>query len=419
MIAPSATARLLHGPDPQSGSESLPAHLDRLGPRPGYSGGALIGVIGDADLRGRGGAGYPTARKWAATRERSRGNAVVVGNGAETEPLSAKDRLLMTSRPHLVIDGALLAAEAVAAHRAILYISRAHDDAAAAMSRAINERRDVRDLPIPLTVVRAPHRYVAGEESAAIAQLNGGAARPTLVPPRPFERGVDGHPTVVQNVETLAHAALIARFGAAPYRDAGTDEATGTVLVTMAAAVHSPGVYELAGGSTVAQAVSAAGGATSSVAAVLVGGYFGRWVTADDAWDLRLGVDLPLGSGVIAVFPHGRCGLAQAAALMGFLARESARQCGPCEHGLAALATTSAQLAAGHAKPRDAERLQRWIGQIAGRGACHHPDGALVLLSSALRVFGGDVATHLRRGRCERNPTPLLPAPDWTGERRR
>jgi NADH:ubiquinone oxidoreductase subunit F (NADH-binding) len=418
VIAPAATSRLLDGPAPDAGAEPLAAHLDRLGPRPRHPGGGLIAIIKEADLRGRGGAAYPTARKWAATRERSRGHAVVVGNGAETEPLSGKDRLLMTSRPHLVIDGVFLAAEAVAAERAVLYISRAHDDAAAAINRAIEERRAAGDLPVPIVVARAPHRYVAGEESAAIAQLNGGAARPTLVPPRPFERGVDGRPTVVQNVETLAHAALIARFGAASYRGAGVSDAAGTVLVTMGAAVHSPGVYELAGGSTVAQAISAAGGATSSVAAVLVGGYFGRWVAADDAWDLRLGVDLPLGSGVVAAFPHGRCGVSQAAALIGFLARESARQCGPCEHGLAALASTSAQLAAGRAKPRDTERLQRWIAQIAGRGACHHPDGALVLLSSALRVFAGDVSTHLRRGRCDRNPAPLLPAPDWTGMRR-
>jgi NADH:ubiquinone oxidoreductase subunit F (NADH-binding) len=178
------------------------------------------------------------------------------------------------------------------------------------------------------------------------------------------------------------------------------------------------GVYEMDGRSTFARVVSAAGGATASVAAVLVGGYFGRWIAADDAWDLRLGIDVPMGSGVIAVFPHGHCGVAQSAALIGFLARESAKQCGPCEHGLASLAATTAQLAAGRAKPRDAERLQRWIAQIAGRGACHHPDGALVLLSSALRVFAGDVSTHIRKGRCDRIQAPLLPAPDLTRTRR-
>jgi NADH:ubiquinone oxidoreductase subunit F (NADH-binding) len=418
VIAPAATLRLLDGPPPSAGAETLAAHLARLGPRPRYPGGSLIDVIDDAGLRGRGGAAYPSARKWSATRDRSRGNAVVVANGAEVEPLSAKDQLLMATRPQLLLDGLLLAAEAVAAARAVVYISRAHEDAAAAVSAAIDERRAAGDLPLPVSVARAPHRYVAGEETAVIAHLNGGAARPTMVPPRPFERGVDGRPTVVNNVETLAHTALIARHGADQHRRAGAEGATGTVLVTMAAAIHSPGVYELPGGSTIAQAVSAAGGATATVAALLVGGYFGRWVAADEAWDLRLGVDIPLGSGAIAVFPHGRCGISQTAAIVGFLARESARQCGPCEHGLAALAATSAQVAFGKAKPRDIERLQRWIGQIAGRGACHHPDGALVLLSSGLRVFAGDVSTHLRRGRCDRDPAALLPAPDWSGKRR-
>jgi NADH:ubiquinone oxidoreductase subunit F (NADH-binding) len=349
-------------------------------------------------------------------RERSRNDAVVVANGSETEPLSAKDRLLMTTRPHLVLDGILLAAEAVGAERAIVYISRAHDDAAAAMSAAIAERRGA-DLPCPVRVARAPHRYVAGEESAVVAHLNGGAAKPTLVPPRPYERGVDGRPTLVQNIETLAHVAVVARHGADAYRAAGADLAAGTVLVTTAGAVHSPGVHELAGGSTIAHAVSVAGGATASVAAVLVGGYFGRWVAADDAWDLRLGIDIPMGSGAVAVFPSNRCGLTQTAALVGFLARESARQCGPCEHGLASLAATTRDLASGTAKPRDTERLQRWIAQIAGRGACHHPDGALVLLSSALRVFATDVSTHLRRGRCSRDHGGFLPAPDWTRQR--
>ncbi len=119
MIAGAAATRLLDGPDPATGSESLAAHEARLGARPRFPGGALIAVVDEAGLRGRGGAAYPTARKWAATRERSRGNAVVVVNGAEVEPLSGKDRLLMTSRPHLVLDGAFLAAEAVAAARAV------------------------------------------------------------------------------------------------------------------------------------------------------------------------------------------------------------------------------------------------------------------------------------------------------------
>lgn len=415
MIA-AATTRLLDGPPVMAGPESLASHLGRLGPRPSSTGAELVDVLEAAGLRGRGGAGFPAARKWAAVRQRSRGDAVVVANGAETEPLSAKDRMLMTSRPHLVIDGILLAAETVGADRAVIYISRAHDDSATAISAAIAERRGG-DLPCSIRVVLAPHRYVAGEESAVVAHLNGGPAKPTLVPPRPYERGVGGRPTLVQNIETLAHVAVLARLGAEAYRSTGADLAAGTVLVTTAGAVHTPGVHELPGGSTIAHAVSVAGGATVSVGALLVGGYFGRWVAADDAWDLRLGIDIPMGSGAIAVFPSNRCGLSQTAALTEFLARESARQCGPCEHGLASLAGTTRDLASGTAKPRDTERLQRWIAQIAGRGACHHPDGALVLLGSALRVFATDVSTHLRKGRCSRDHGSFLPAPDWTGRR--
>ena len=412
MIAPAAGQRVLDGPAPAAGAESLEAHVARLGLLPSLPDGGAIAILEAAGLRGRGGAAFPTARKWTAVRSRAEGDAVVVANGAETEPLSAKDRTLMATRPHLVLDGVLLAAEAVGAKRAIVYVSVAHDEAAAAMSAAISSRRRA-GLPIAVSLVRAPHRYVAGEESAAVAHLNGGRARPTMTPPRPYQRGVGGRPTLVQNVETLAHAALLARSGArAGSRPSG--ETSGTVLVTLAGAIHTPGVHELAGGSTVAQAVSAGGGAVGSASAVLVGGYFGRWIAAQDAWDLRLGIDVPLGSGAIAILPHGRCGISQVAAIVDFLARESARQCGPCEHGLAALAETARDLAGGSAKPRDAERLQRWIGQIAGRGACHHPDGALVLLESGLRVFAGDVTTHLRRGRCDRDRAGLLPTPDWT-----
>ena len=416
MISAGAGIRLLDGPPPAAGAETLGAHLTRVGPRPQLDDGELIEVVEAAGLRGRGGAGFPTARKLAAVRERSRNDAVVVANGSETEPLSAKDRLLMTARPHLVLDGILLVAGAVGAERAVVCVSRAHEDAAAAMSAAIAERQGS-DLRCAVRVARTPHRYVAGEESAVVAHLNGGAAKPTLVPPRPYQRGVGGRPTLVQNIETLAHVAVVARHGPDAYRAAGAELAAGTVLVTTAGAVHSPGVHELAGGSTIAHAVSVSGGATTSVAAVLVGGYFGRWVAADDAWDLRLGIDIPMGCGPVAVFPSNRCGLTQTAALVEFLARESARQCGPCEHGLAALAVTTRELASGTAKPRDTERLQRWIAQIAGRGACHHPDGALVLLGSALRVFATDVSTHLRRGRCSRDHGGFLPAPDWTKRR--
>lgn len=417
MIATPALPRLLGGPPPAAGAETLAAHRARFGERPHPQPTAIIDALEKAGLRGRGGASFPTWRKWHAVADRSGGDAVVLANGAETEPLSEKDHLLLRTRPHLVLDGLAIAADAVGARRAVFYISRAADDVHAVVSAAIAERRAAGESDPPISVVRGPQRYVAGEETAAVAVANGHAARPALTPPRPFERGVGGRPTLVQNVDTLAQSALIARHGADWFRALGIAEAPGSELVTTAGSIHERGVFEVACGSTVAQVVSRAGGAVGSVSAVLVGGYFGRWIPAQDAWDLRIGVDVPIGSGVVAVFPHASCGVSQTAAIMAFLARESAHQCGPCEHGLASLATTMAALAQGTARPRDTERLERWIGQIAGRGACHHPDGALVMLSSALRTFTGDVASHLRRRRCDRDTASILPTPDWAAKR--
>jgi NADH:ubiquinone oxidoreductase subunit F (NADH-binding) len=403
VAAPAGVRRLMAGPSPDRGAEALRAHLARLGPRPRVargSGTLLIEELERSGLLGRGGAGFPTARKWAAVLARSRGGAVVVANGAEGEPASAKDRTLMRLRPHLVIDGLLLAAEAVEAREAVIYLPRSFAGARASLQAAIAERRAAGDEGTPLRVVSGPHRYVAGEESAAVAYLNGGDARPTHTPPRPFERGVGGRPTLVQNVETLAHAALVARHGHRWFRSVGAAGAPGSALVTVSGGVAAAGVYEIALGTTVDELVAMAQGASSAPEAVLVGGYAGRWVPAATAWPAALGVDLRLGAGVVVVLPRTGCGLAETAHALAFLARESARQCGPCLHGVGALATTLGAVVRGTAKPQDLDRLLRWSDQIAGRGACHHPDGAVALLRSALDTFAGAARRHLARRPC-------------------
>src|SRR5207302_10395291 len=158
----------------------------------------LIGELESANLLGRGGAAFPVGRKWRTVAERSSGRAVVLANGAEGEPLSVKDRTLMATRPHLVLDGVLLAADAVGADRALVYVGREHRAASAALQRAAAERRG--DLGRRLTIVEAPTGYVSGEETAAVRYLNEGVALPSATPPRPFERGVGGRATLVQNV---------------------------------------------------------------------------------------------------------------------------------------------------------------------------------------------------------------------------
>ena len=237
MITHQATQRLLAGPPIDGTPEGFVAHLARLGALPQATGrDEIISNLEASGLLGRGGAGFPVGRKWRAVAERSRGRAVVVANGAEGEPASAKDRVLMANRPHLVIDGAVLAAEAVGAEEIVFYIGMEHEAAVAAMSRALAERRG-RSASGPASST-APISYVAGEASAAVHCINTGDARPITTPPRVSERGVGDRPTLVQNVESLAHAALIARYGDAWYRSAGRFESRGTALITVSGAVR-------------------------------------------------------------------------------------------------------------------------------------------------------------------------------------
>lgn len=382
-------------------AESLRTHRERLGPLPTLPSGELIAELESSGLLGRGGAGFPVGRKWRAVAERSSGRAVVLANGAEGEPLSRKDRWLMAARPHLVIDGALLAARSVGADDIIIYIGSEHRAAEAAMRQALAERpADVRGRA---RMVAAPAGYVSGEESAAVHFVNSGDARPTTTPPRPFERGVGGRPTLVQNVESLALAALIARRGHGWYLEQG--RAGGIGLITVSGAVNHAGVQEIAYGSTLSEVAAAAGGLRGDAQAVLVGGYFGGWADVDEQWGLRLAPQsmrargLSLGCGVVHFLGADRCGVEATARIMAYLASQSARQCGPCLFGLSAIAGATRRLATRSPQGDDLERIARWSGQLAGRGACHHPDGAAGLLRSALRLFAADFAEHQRR-RC-------------------
>jgi len=317
--APTGLPRLVAN---TSGTESLTAHMAGLGPMPLASGRRraveLIGIVERSGLRGRGGSGFPTATKMRAVAG-GRGARVVIANGSEGEPASAKDAWLLTIRPHLVLDGAALAAQAVNANDVVIALDRHDGRTRAAVARALEERRAARVDEVRMRAVDLPSRYVAGEESALVHWVNGGEAKPTFVPPRPFERGVRGRATLIQNVETLAHLALIARFGADWFREVGTATEPGTAIVTVGGAVARPGVCEIAIGTPLRDAVAAAGGPSEDIAAFLTGGYFGTWIRAESAWDLPLGhlelgrVGAAFGCGVVFALPAGACGLAETA----------------------------------------------------------------------------------------------------------
>ncbi|TNC22483.1 NADH-ubiquinone oxidoreductase-F iron-sulfur binding region domain-containing protein [Amycolatopsis alkalitolerans] len=376
-----------------------------------HTGEALIGAVEAAGLRGRGGAGFPTARKLrtvAAGRD-----PVVVANGCEGERLSGKDRVLLCAAPQLVIEGIELAAGAVGAREAAICVHPGGPQASSlGAALAARPAGGVR-----IDLVEVPARYVASEESALVNLINTGKALPTAKPPRPFERGVRGRPTLVDNVETLAHIALIARYGAGWYRGCGTAESPGTALVTLGGALARPGVYEVPFGLTLGQVFDAAGGPREPVQAILTGGYAGTWLPAATAFGLRLGypefaaANAALGVGTLTPLPARGCGLTETAQILHYLATESAGQCGPCMFGLPAIAEDFGELVAGGPPARAAaKRLRNRLPVISRRGACGHPDGAVRLANSALRVFEADLAAHVAGRPCRGAGRLLLPA---------
>jgi NADH:ubiquinone oxidoreductase subunit F (NADH-binding) len=382
----------------QPGRALSPAeHAGVHGPLPDLGPGDLIAAANAAGLTGRGGAGFPAARKLAAVAARS-GTKVVVANGVEAEPMSAKDLVLLTRTPHLVLDGVRLAASAVGAREAIVCVPA---PAREAVARAVAERHDFRRLRTRVAVV--PQRYLAGEETALLQHLDGGPLKPTFTPPRPFERR---RPALVQNVETLAQMALIARGRRA------------TLLTSVSGAVLHPGVVEVAPRTAVSDVLERAGGAREAIGSIILGGYFGAWLPAATALPLHLDRDElavhggALGAGVIVAVPASRCAVSELARVVTWLAAESAGQCGPCANGLPAIAGTVEQLRIGRAGAGALERIEHWAGLVAGRGACRHPDGAARLVRSALRTLATAVHDHARHGPCDACfAPPLLETP--------
>jgi NADH:ubiquinone oxidoreductase subunit F (NADH-binding) len=366
--------------------------------------------IAASGLTGRGGAAFPTAVKLDAV-VRSGSRAVIVANGAEGEPPSGKDKVLLGYAPHLVLDGAVLAARAVGAKRAIVATTSAMHER---VREALAERRDGSGIDTQAAVI--PDTFVAGEETALVNALNGGPALPTFVPPRPYERGVGGVPTVVLNVETLAHVALIARYGGAWFRRRGTAGEPGTALVTVSGAIREPGVYEVDLGSRLSDLLEL-GQADPNAQAYLIGGLFGTWVSAEDGRAARLSnADLgrlgaSLGARAIVVLPRDACGIVETARIGRYLADQSAGQCGPCVHGLAAIADSLDQLVHRGRRAPDYGLLRRRLAQVAGRGACRHPDGAVGLVASALRVFPRELERHLQGHRCTGNQRSVVRLP--------
>jgi NADH:ubiquinone oxidoreductase subunit F (NADH-binding) len=390
-----AGRRLLAGP----ADGRLDSHLALHGRPPAVDRTRLVELLRESGLTGRGGAGFPVWRKLAAVAGAG-GRPVVIANGAEGEPASGKDRALLAYQPNLVLDGLQIVAGALGAGAAHVYLPAG---AGGAIRAVLASRRGAGLDPVAVTVHAAPEAFVAGEESAVVAAVSGRPALPADKRIRVLESGVDGAPTLVQNVETLAHLAMIARHGPAWFRTAGTPAEPGTFLATVGGAVAAPGVVEAGYGVPLGDLIEAAGGATADLRAVLIGGYHGGWVPAHP--------DLPVsraalerfgaspGAGLIMALPVGACGLTETARIAGYLAGQVSGQCGPCVNGLPRLADTLSDLARRRTRTGLPAEVERLAALVSGRGACRHPDGTVRLIRSGMRAFEADVTAHLA-GRC-------------------
>lgn len=360
----------------------------------------LLRQVDLAGVLGRGGAAFPLAVKLQTVRDNGRaaGGAVVVANGEEGEPASIKDRWLLRHRPHLVLDGLRLAARMVSAERAHVYVS--DRGAAEAVQAAIDDLANGVFDGLPVSILTVQPGYVAGEETAAVRALNGGPAKPTDKPPRPFEEGVAHLPTLVSNVETLALLPFIHRHGAEAFRGQGTSTSPGTFLATITGAGRPPALYELPYGVAVIELLEFHGVPADHVHGVLMGGYFAGLlnravldITLDHESLRRLGSGL--GCGAISILTED-CPVAVAASVMAYFDRENAGQCGSCFNGTAAMSAVTDALRAGQATSEDLTRLERWTVVLRGRGACATLDAATNVAASLLSAFPQVVDRHLK-----------------------
>jgi len=387
----------------------------------------LVSMTAQVDLRGRGGAAFPLADKIAAVQEaagRRRRRPMIVVNGVESDPSSAKDRVLLLRSPYLVLAGALAAARAL---RARLILVGTAD---ALVARSVSEAATADPVLARLVrVMEVPGRFVSGESGALISAMNGRQPLPPARQTHASNRGLGGRPTLLSNAETFAQLAVLAMLGPEGYATAGDPAEPGTVLLTVTGAVAWPAVVEVPSGWRLGDVLGMCGAQVAE--GVLVGGYHGSWLTGAAAYEVpasRAGVEAvggTLGPGSVFVLGQEGCSLAELARAAAYLAKESSGRCGACLRSLLSLGRSLAALADGSggeealdAAMREALALRGAAGGQRGHGTCSHPEGVARFVLSALAVFGDDLAWHVFRSGCGRPADRVLPLPSAPGEAR-
>lgn len=415
-------ARLTAGLD-QHRRLDLSAHYTVHDQLPAQTVDSLISIAEEVDLRGRGGAGFPFARKLRAVAARAReSDTVVLVNAAEGEPASMKDKVMLTRSPHLILEGALMAASALGSKEVVI-ATPAGELAEGSMLAAVAER----GLIGYVRVVGIQERFISGEGSALVKAVNGEAGVPPGRKVRSSDSGVDGLPTLLSNTETYAQLAVLAELGAEEYAAVGTVQEPGTTLLSVSGSVPTPIVVEIAYGTPMADVLSLCEADIGD--GLLLGGYHGKWMSAEDAYGAimsRRGATQAggeLGAGIVVPLGSETCPLGETVRVANYLAAQSSGQCGPCRLGLPDLARAMAEVVDG--APDGPNLVRKAATVVKGRGACFHPDGSARFVLSALEAFTEDIEEHRAHGTCGRPVKKVLPLPitdesdvrlvvDWT-----
>lgn len=395
-------------------SEPIETYADYLERGPGGAGIARAVEIGPeatleevraSGLRGRGGAGFPTGRKWAGVLSQEGDRRYVVVNGAEGEPGTFKDRALLRANPYQLVEGAIIAAYALGADEVYFALKSRFEQEADRLLSAISEMQVAgvcRDCT--MSVARGPDDYLFGEETAMLEVIEGGDALPRLLPP--YQHGLFGKPTLVNNVETLSNVTHILANGAGWFRSSGTVESPGTTVVTVVGDVERATVVEVDLGTPLREVLDAAG-LRRPVQAVFSG--VSNRVVKGEAIDVPLSyegfasIESGMGAAGFIVVDDSRCMVDVACVISGFLAVESCGQCPPCKVGSSEITTRLRALRDGTATSQDVTEIGSWSNSVTDANRCYLGTEEQNVVRSVLGAFPDDVVAHIEQGGCGRS----------------
>ncbi|KAF4516073.1 hypothetical protein B566_EDAN000310 [Ephemera danica] len=385
----------------------------------------VVAELKKAGLRGRGGAGFPTGVKWDKVLNHRVKEHYFVCNAGEHEPGTFKDRHLLKTLPHQLIEGCLIAAHTVQAKAAFIYVNHEYEEERENLKKAIAQAKARgflgknvlgRGYDIELQVFEGHGSYVAGEETAMLESMQGRPAMPRQKPPfYPTDFGLYGKPTLVNNVETLCNIPRILYMGAAWFTQVGTEKCPGTMMFSLSGSVNRPGVYEMPMGVTIRELIEKCGGGVKDgrqIKAVFPGGPAFSMVLADQL-DLQMDFDslkkagTGLGSAGTIVIDDATCMVAATLKYSNFFKGESCGQCPPCRMGTNNLATLMGKIEAGQGTQKDMDSLLQLCGFVKGTGYCTLVTGAAVLVQSSVKLFQKEYEEHLRLQRCPFKPAAV------------